>query len=222
MAKKDEKKVDEIKGEKNVDEIKGEIKVDELKVEKKKKEEKKEDVLPPPPPKLESYDLNYFGSQEFGRDTNRLDYFRTAPFDVHGDNHFSTGIADYGGGRNRDHGTGRVDGGDMKTREVPNGFSFSDGGSRRRHQLVQERGSSIVRPGGGYWVQEAPVGVFPNNGSHDREPEVQRLIKQEGINIPMSVAVAVVVMMMLMMVVMVVLVLVLVLVWVMLKTAVTR
>ncbi|KAL4560455.1 hypothetical protein LXL04_032606 [Taraxacum kok-saghyz] len=200
MAKKEEKKVDEIKGE---------IKVDELKLEEKKKEEKKKDEVKFP---YIQESAPYFGGQEFGRDTNRLDYFRTAPFDVHGDNHFSTGIADYGGGRNRDHGTGRVDG-SGRTREIPNGFSFSDGGSRRRHQLVQERGSSIVRPGGGYWVQEAPVGVFPNNGSHDREPEVQRLIKQEGINVPMPVAVAVVAMMMLMMVV---------LVWVMLKTAVTR
>ncbi|KAL4560460.1 hypothetical protein LXL04_032612 [Taraxacum kok-saghyz] len=220
MAKKEEKEVDEIKGEKKVDEIKGGKKVEEKKPAEKKDYKKDE--------------AKYSDSQEFGRDTNKLEYFRTAPFNVHGDNHFSTRIADYGGGRNRDHGivergsaTSRADG-SYRTREDPNGIFASDGGSRRRHdqfvagpRLDQGRGSAIVRPGGSYWVQEDPFGGFPNNGSHDLEPEVQRLVKQEGINVPMPMAVAVVVMMMLMVVVMVVLVLVLVLVWVMLKTAVT-
>ncbi|CAH1421563.1 unnamed protein product [Lactuca virosa] len=38
--------------------------------------------------------------QEFGRDTNRLDYFRFVPFDVHEDNHVNgNGSYDYGDGR---------------------------------------------------------------------------------------------------------------------------
>ncbi|KAI3767916.1 hypothetical protein L2E82_18345 [Cichorium intybus] len=36
-------------------------------------------------------------NQEFGWDTNRLDYFRVSPFDVYGDDHL-TGIASHGGG----------------------------------------------------------------------------------------------------------------------------
>ncbi|KAL7604383.1 hypothetical protein Lser_V15G19592 [Lactuca serriola] len=73
--------------------------------------------------------------QEFGRDTNRLDYFRVAAFDVHEDNHvIGNGSYDYGGGR-REHGVvmrpnleqERDDNLNDMTQQVPDGIIANDG-----------------------------------------------------------------------------------------------
>ncbi|KAL4582692.1 hypothetical protein LXL04_007250 [Taraxacum kok-saghyz] len=53
-----------------------------------------------------------FENQEFGRDTNRLDYFRVTAFDLHGDDHLA-GVSTHGGGttdRGVVRGGGRIDG----------------------------------------------------------------------------------------------------------------
>ncbi|KAI3780371.1 hypothetical protein L2E82_10351 [Cichorium intybus] len=91
----------------------------------------------------------YWGNQDFGRDTSRLDYFSVAAFDVYGDDHL-TGVASDGGG--------------------------SGGGTRDRDVVVdtipeQERGIATAVAGGGIRVRRVPVGISASDGG---ETVVQR------------------------------------------------
>ncbi|KAI3767892.1 hypothetical protein L2E82_18321 [Cichorium intybus] len=95
-------------------------------------------------------------NRDFGRDTNRLDYFSVAAFDVYGDDHL-TGIGSYGGG----------------------------GGTRDRDVVVdptpvQERGISTAVAGGGIIMRRVPVGIFANNGSDGGQAVVQTLGRERG------------------------------------------
>ncbi|KAI3522184.1 hypothetical protein L1887_11666 [Cichorium endivia] len=100
-------------------------------------------------------------TQEFARDTNRLDYFSVRPFDVFGDDHL-TGIATYGGG---------VGGG---------------GGGRRDHGIVvgsilnQERGSPTADAGNTDVTQQVPIEFFADNGGDDGETVIHRLEQEKG------------------------------------------
>ncbi|KAI3499976.1 hypothetical protein L1887_35790 [Cichorium endivia] len=88
-------------------------------------------------------------NQEFGRDTNRLDYFRVSSFDVREHNHV-TENAIYGGGR-RIHGVvvglnlEQENGGGDMTREVRVGM-FGDNGTREGGEMGY--GSGGVKTGG--------------------------------------------------------------------------
>ncbi|CAH1421565.1 unnamed protein product [Lactuca virosa] len=123
-------------------------------------------------------------NQEFGRDTNRLDYFSVAAFDVYGDDHL-TGVASYGGGGGRrDRGIVLAPGPEeerggatdvageavVQRLEQERGDGGDSGGRRVRRLMVgmrleQERGSATAGAGGGDRTREIPGGIFGNNGS---------------------------------------------------------
>ncbi|KAI3767888.1 hypothetical protein L2E82_18317 [Cichorium intybus] len=80
----------------------------------------------------------YGDSKEFGRDTNRLDYFRVTAFDVFDDDHLS-GIAGHGGGG----GGGRRDRGVVvgPRLEQKRGSVIACAGQRDRTREVPDNGS---------------------------------------------------------------------------------
>ncbi|KAI3767890.1 hypothetical protein L2E82_18319 [Cichorium intybus] len=95
-------------------------------------------------------------NRDFGRDTNRLDYFSVAAFDVYGDDHLN-GVGSYGGG----------------------------GGTRDRDVVVdptpvQERGIPTAVAGGGIKIRRVPIGISANNGSDGGEAVVQTLEREMG------------------------------------------
>ncbi|KAI3781329.1 hypothetical protein L2E82_11340 [Cichorium intybus] len=87
-------------------------------------------------------------NQDFGRDTNRHDYFRVTAFDVHGDDNLA-GIARDGGG----------------------GRGTRDRGVVVEPRLELERGSADVGTGGRISSPQVPGRIFASNGN---ESEVQR------------------------------------------------
>ncbi|KAI3669484.1 hypothetical protein L6452_40720 [Arctium lappa] len=89
---------------------------------------------------------------DFGRDTNRLDYFRVTAFEVNRD-HDLNGIAGYGGGH--------------KTRQLPDEiFSNNSGGGNDGEVVVQRLNQKGVRggAGGGGRTRRAAIGIFATNG----------------------------------------------------------
>ncbi|KAI3781330.1 hypothetical protein L2E82_11342 [Cichorium intybus] len=93
-------------------------------------------------------------NQDFGRDTNRHDYFRVTAFDVHGDDNLA-GIASDGGG--------------------------GGGGTRDRGVVVGprpelERGSATVGTGGRIRTRQVPARIFASNGYQSvvQRPEQER------------------------------------------------
>ncbi|KAI3499851.1 hypothetical protein L1887_35665 [Cichorium endivia] len=224
MAEKEEKKDERKKGEK--EETKDYRKKEKLYDKKRKPDEKKPD------------DKFFYGypsdNQEFGRDTNRLDYFRVTAFDVFEDNHLNTRTANYGGGGpsrpEQEGGSATVRaGGSERTQEVPERIISNrleqervddgSGGGRWRHRIVPgprmefEIGSSIGRASGGNynWPRQSPV----------NEALVERL-KHEGVIVPRAVVVAGAVMMMVMVILMVIMMVTVVLVLVMSKMQVSQ
>ncbi|KAI3767886.1 hypothetical protein L2E82_18315 [Cichorium intybus] len=92
-------------------------------------------------------------NQEFGRDTNRLDYFRVSSFDVREHNHVTENASTYGGGRrvrgvvvglNLEQENG---GGDM-TREVRVG-TFGDNGRRDGGEMAVQSSEKEMGYGSG-------------------------------------------------------------------------
>ncbi|KAI3515038.1 hypothetical protein L1887_13787 [Cichorium endivia] len=93
--------------------------------------------------------------QEFGRDTNRHDYFRVTAFDVNGDDNLA-GIASDGGG-----------GG---------GGGTTDRGVVVGPRPEQERGSVTVGIGGSIRTRQVPGRIFASNGNESvvQRPEQER------------------------------------------------
>ncbi|KAL4580905.1 hypothetical protein LXL04_017111 [Taraxacum kok-saghyz] len=194
----------------------------------------KRPILPP----LLSFRSSYVDheesvNQEFGRNTNRLDYFRVDPFDVYEDHLPRVGSFGGGGGPRQEYEGGgdshvsHVTGGGMRIRRVPVGVSANDGGEgvveRLDHgggneggggsreivgrRLEQERGSGASAGSGDGTREVVPVGTFGDNCG---ETVVQKL-KQEGATVAVPVvvvAVAVAVMVVMMMVMVMVMVMV--------------
>ncbi|KAL7607531.1 hypothetical protein Lser_V15G19586 [Lactuca serriola] len=160
-------------------------------------------------------------NKEFGRETNRLDYFSVAAFDVYGDDHL-TGAASYGGGG------GRRDGGIVLAPEQERGGATDvageavvqrleqergdggDSGGRRGRRLMmgtrleEERGSATAGAGGGDRTREIPGGIFGNSGGDGGEVIVKRLKQERAtVAVPVVVVQAVAVIMMVMVITMV-------------------
>lgn len=116
--------------------------------------------------------------QDFGRDTNRLDYFRVTAFDVYENDHLA-GIANHGGGtRNR----GVV---------VDPSTEAEIGGIRIRHgpvRLSADNGNEVVVPRLEERVDSPTAGA--DGGDRTRDVPVKRL-KNEGSTVAMPVAVVV-------------------------------
>ncbi|KAL7604381.1 hypothetical protein Lser_V15G19590 [Lactuca serriola] len=177
------------------------------------------------PPNLFNVAEDY-ENQEFGRDPNRLDYFRVMPFDVFGDDHL-TGIVGYGGGVGGRLDRGLVEGligsdtavagGGIRLR-VPVGISANNGTEAVLERVNQEKGNGVDGGGGGRRVvgprlekergSSETAGVGGGDGG---EGVVERLLglKKDGATVTVRVAV-IVVMLLMMVMVMVMMVLVLV------------
>ncbi|KAL4580644.1 hypothetical protein LXL04_016844 [Taraxacum kok-saghyz] len=130
---------------------------------------------------------------EFGRDTNRVDYFKVTAFDLHGDDQF-TGIASHGGG-----GGGRLD---------PVGISANNGSEAVFQRLEQHR---VDGGGGGSRIsrrlsidrrseqvsgrtREVAIGGFGNNSGGGGEDVGQRIKQLEAtVAVPMVVVAVIVV-----------------------------
>ncbi|KAI3669489.1 hypothetical protein L6452_40725 [Arctium lappa] len=116
------------------------------------------------------------GSLDFGRDTNRLDYFRVTPFDVHESNDLR-GIANYGGGFR----TGQVSV-ENSSYNGRGGGGCRDGRSGRGEmvgpRLYREMGSTGAS--GGDRTRQVAVGIFANNDVGGGEVVVQRLEQERG------------------------------------------
>ncbi|KAI3767921.1 hypothetical protein L2E82_18350 [Cichorium intybus] len=94
--------------------------------------------------------------QDFGRDTNRLDYFRVTALDVNGDDHLNGNV------------------------------SYGDGGGGSDHGVVvgprveQEKGDVADGAHGGDMTPQVHVRTFDNTGRHVCEPVDQMLEHDSG------------------------------------------